>query len=245
MAANDLGHAATGNQFLDALPARARRRCTEAAHPRSLSAGEIVAHRGDPFEEVCFPLDGAVSEIEEGLDGGSAEVTAVGYEGVSAIEALLDADAEPFLRVTHLPTSALVIPLADLRPLRDEEASLHRLIHRYAAARLRAAGITIGCNARHDAPSRLARWLLRTSDRVVGADFELTHETIALMLGVRRPTVSRAIAQLVAARAIASSRHSVRIVDRPALEALTCSCYPESRQVFSEIYRNAAHATEI
>ena len=246
MSANaDGNRAGTGNQFLDALPAEARRRCTEQARPWAGTAGETIALRGDRFEDVCLPTHGAVSEVEEGLDGGSAEVTVVGYEGISPIEALLDLDAEPFRRALEVPARGLAIPVAVLRRLRDEDADLHRLIHRYAGARLRAAGITIACNARHDAPSRLARWLLRMSDRVAHGHFELTHETIALMLGVRRPTVTRAIAELVAAGAIASERHSVRIIERARLEALTCSCYPDARGVFNEIYGNTARTTEI
>ncbi len=246
MTANDVpAPALTGNQFLDSLSPDARRGCVERARPVALAAGVVVAQRGDPFTDVLFPLHGAISEVEEGRDGGSVEVTAVGYEGVSPIEALLDADAEQFRRIIQVPTGALAVPLDALRQLRDDDASLHRLVHRYAAARLRAAGITIGCNARHEAPARLARWLLRMSDRAGGADFELTHETIALMLGVRRPTVTRAIALLVTACAISSGRHSVRIVDRPMLETLTCSCYPDSREVFSEIYQNSHRRTEI
>ncbi len=246
MTANELGdRTTTGNQFLDSLAPGARRGCVERARPVALAAGMVIAQRGDRFTDVLFPLHGAVSEVEEGRDGGSVEVTAVGFEGVSPIEALLDAGAEQFRRTIQVPTRALAIPLGALRQLRDDDPSLHRLVHRYAAARLRAAGITIGCNARHEAPARLARWLLRMSDRAGGADFELTHETIALMLGVRRPTVTRAIALLVTACAISSGRHSVRIVDRPILETLTCSCYPDSREVFREVYQNSHHTTEI
>ncbi len=205
----------------------------------------MIAQRGDPFTEVCFPTHGAVSEVEEGRDGGSAEVTVVGYEGISPVEALLDLDGEQFRRVIQVNARGLAIPFAALRRLRDEDPSVHRLIHRYAGARLRAAGITIGCNARHDAPSRLARWLLRISDRVGGGHFELTHETIALMLGVRRPTVTRAIADLAAAGAIAPERQGVRIVDRGRLESLTCSCYPDARSVFTELYAGSGRTTEI
>lgn len=245
MTANERGGRPTGNQFLDALPPDARRRCGERARLVTLPAGEAIAQRGDRADTVLFPLHGAVSEVEEGRDGGSVEVTAVGYEGLSPVEALLDADAEQFRRIIQVPTAALAVPLGALRQLRDADASLHGLVHRYAAARLRAAGITIGCNARHEAPARLARWLLRMSDRAREADFELTHETIALMLGVRRATVTRAIALLAEASAISAGRHSVRIVDRPVLETLTCSCYPDSSRVFSELYRTGYRTTEI
>jgi CRP-like cAMP-binding protein len=235
----------TGNRFLDALPTDVLRRCIASATLQTFAPGHVVARRRDRLADVVFPTQGAVSEIEEGLDGGSAEVTVVGFEGVSGLEGLLDFEAEPFLRMIEVPTTAIVSPVGAIRTVRDEAPSLHRLIHRYAAARLQAAGISIACNARHDAPSRLARWLLRMADRAGHGDFELTHETIALMVGVRRETVTRAIHELVAADAIVSERHAVHITDRAKLEALTCSCYPEARDVFDHVYGDRTRATDI
>jgi CRP-like cAMP-binding protein len=228
-----------GNRFLDALPRAVARRCAEAGTVRSFAPGEIVAHRDDRIVAVHFPLSGAISEVEEGLDGGTVEVTVIGFEGVSAVEALLDDDAEPFLRKSQVATRAIAIPVAEARALRDAEPALHLLVHRYAGARLRAAGITIGCNARHAAHARLARWLLRMNDRVGHGDFELTHETISMMLGVRRATVTRAIASLAERGAIAVARNSVRIASRTVLESLACSCYPESRALYDALYGGA------
>lgn len=235
----------SGNRFLDTLPPDVARECIDAGQTRTFAPGEIVAHRGDAVGLVHFPVTGAVSEIEEGLDGGTVEVTAIGFEGVSPIEALIDAQSEQFLRLIQVPTVAIAVPAATLRRLREADAALHLLIHRYSAARLRAAGITIGCNARHAVHSRLARWLLRMNDRMERGDFELTHETISLMLGVRRATVTRAIASLVEQGAIESGRSSVRITSRTVLEALTCSCYPDSRDVYDGIYGHGERSTEI
>lgn len=234
-----------GNRFLDALPANVAQACIAGAALRTFAPDELVAHRGDPCANVHFPLEGAIAEIEQGLDGGTVEVTAIGYEGVSGVEALLDADTEQFLRIIEIPTRAFVVPVVALRALREQHEPLHRLIHRYAGARLRAAGITIGCNARHPVPARLARWLLRMHDRLPSGAFELTHETISLMLGVRRATVTRAISALAEHGAIQAARTSVRVADRPALEALACSCYPDSRDVFNELYGEGGRTTEI
>jgi CRP-like cAMP-binding protein len=110
---------------------------------------------------------------------------------------------------------------------------------------MRAAGITIGCNARHDAHARLARWLLRMNDRVGHGDFALTHETISMMLGVRRATVTRAIADLAQHGAIEFARNQVRIASRNVLESLACSCYPESRALFEDLYGESKRSTEI
>ena len=224
------------NLFLGALPLEVAQRCAELGTVRGFAPGDVIAHSGAPAVTVHFPTAGAVSEVEEGLDGGTVEVTAVGFEGLSGIASLLDADSEPFLRVIEVPTTVLAVSTADARALRDRAPALHAMIHRYASARMRGAGITIGCNARHPVHARLARWLLRMNDRVGHGDFELTHETVARMLGVRRPTVTRAVAQLVKAGAIGAGRHSVRIISRTTLEAQACSCYPDSRDLFDEIY---------
>ncbi|MEA2690577.1 MAG: hypothetical protein QOD51_3184 [Candidatus Eremiobacteraeota bacterium] len=224
------------NLFLGALPLDVAQRCAELGTVRTFAPGDVIAHSGAPAVTVHFPTAGAVSEVEEGLDGGTVEVTAVGFEGLSGIASLLDAESEPFLRVIEVPTTVLALSTADARALRDRAPALHAMIHRYASARMRGAGITIGCNARHAVHERLARWLLRMNDRVGHGDFELTHETVARMLGVRRATVTRAVAQLVKAGAIGAGRHSVRIVSRTTLEAHACSCYPDSRDLFDEIY---------
>src|SRR5260370_10858411 len=51
-------------------------------------------------------------------------------------------------------------------------------------------------NALHQVPQRCARWLLMTHDRTHGENFNLSHEFLAVMLGVQRPTVSVVAATL-------------------------------------------------
>ena len=233
------------NRFIAALPDDVRGIVYREATVRTFAPGDIVAHRGDAIAAMHFPLKGAISEIEEGLDGGCAEVTIVGFEGCSGIEALLDADAEPFLRMVEVPTTALEIASEKMLALRESTPAVHRLVHRYAAARIRGLGISIGCYARHDVPSRLARWLLRLHDRVRCDDFELTHETMALMLGVRRATVTAALGELVGTRAISSARNRLHIVDLTRLEQLSCSCYPEARDLLKTLYESHSVTEEI
>jgi CRP-like cAMP-binding protein len=88
------------------------------------------------------------------------------------------------------------------------------------------------CNAVHDVQQRCARWLLMTHDRMHGRDFRLSHELLAVMLGVRRPTVSEAAEKLQSAGIVRYARGVVAIVDRARLEALTCECYGSIREAF-------------
>lgn len=227
---------ATGNFFLDALSDGLRAACLDGARTATLRANHTLAQRGDVYTDLHFPLTGAISEIEQGADGGSAEVTIVGFEGCSGVEALIDARAHPFHRAPQVPTSAIVIPAARLLDIRDRSGEFHQLVHRYVAARLRGSGISIGCYARHPVVARLARWLLRMNDRMIDDVFEVTHDAIALMLGVRRASVTFAIQELEMSGAIERARSNVRIVDRAILERRSCSCYPDARDLFAELY---------
>ena len=228
--------ATTGNRFLDALPAAVRDEIRGVAREQALELNHVVAHRGEPIRELHFVIAGAISEIEEQRDGGAAEVTAVGPEGLSAVERLLDEPFEQRLRMIQLPTRVLAVGADAMIRLRDRSPELRVLANRYTVAALRIAGIGIACNARHGATERLARWLLRMRDRARSDAFELTHEATSVMLAVRRATVSKAIAELADAGAIASSRGRVHIIDGAKLEAMTCTCYTEGRQVFDDLY---------
>ena len=42
------------------------------------------------------------------------------------------------------------------------------------------------CNARHNLPERLARWLLMVRDRTDSDNLPITEEFLSVMLGVRR-----------------------------------------------------------
>jgi CRP-like cAMP-binding protein len=226
----------TRNRFIDALPLDVSAALVERCIVEEYGVNDVLGRFGEPVRRVQFPTAGAVSEVQEQRDGSATEIAAIGPEGFSPVEVLLDELGEQRLRIIQVRARALTIAPRDLLELRDRFPALRKLGNRFAAASLRATSIAVGCNARHDATARLARWLLRMHDRAQIDTVELTHDTVALMLAVRRPTVSEAIAVLVERGAIASRRGIVEIVDRARLEEATCPCYAETREVFASVY---------
>lgn len=70
-------------------------------------------------------------------------------------------------------------------------------------------------------------------DRVGADEFALTQEFLAMMLGVRRPTVTTAAGVLQSAGLITYRHGRVSITDRERLEEAACECYPAIRGAFA------------
>ena len=62
-------------------------------------------------------------------------------------------------------------------------------------------------------------------DRMHEEDFNLSHEFLAVMLGVQRPTVSVVAATLQEAGLIRYARGRVTVRNRKGLEKASCECY--------------------
>jgi CRP-like cAMP-binding protein len=62
-------------------------------------------------------------------------------------------------------------------------------------------------------------------DRIDGGDLSLTHEFLAMMLGVRRPGVTVAIQELERGGLVARKRGHIVIIDREGLENLCNGTY--------------------
>jgi CRP-like cAMP-binding protein len=121
----------------------------------------------------------------------------------------------------------------------QREAARHdhfrRLLHLYTLAFLTQISQSTACNRLHPAERRLARWLLICRDRVGRDDVPITHETMAMMLGVRRATVTEAAGALQRAGMIRYRRGLVSIVDRKRLETASCECYQVVRAEFDRL----------
>jgi hypothetical protein len=106
---------------------------------------------------------------------------------------------------------------AVLRRFLTGDGALHDLLHRYTHALLAFVGQNVACNQLHSVEERTARWLAHTHDRVHVESFPITQEFLALMLGVRRATVSVKAGILQRAGLIRYSRGRMTILDSDGL----------------------------
>jgi CRP-like cAMP-binding protein len=132
-------------------------------------------------------------------------------------------------------TNATAMPVDDFRRELARRGPLHELMGRYTQVLIAQMMQSAACNATHDVHQRCARWLLMTHDRMHEQDFHLSHEFLAVMLGVQRPTVSVVAGTLQQAGLISYVHGRVTVRDRKGLEAASCECYPIVRAHFDRL----------
>jgi CRP-like cAMP-binding protein len=225
------------NRLLAALPADDFRRLLPYLKTVPIRYKQVLHKNGALLDAVYF-LNGGVASITTVLsDGTMVEAATVGDEGVLGIEAFLSADAvAPGETLIQVPdTNAEVMSVADFRRAIGEHGAFHDLMGRYTQVVIAQMMQSTACNALHQVPQRCARWLLTTHDRMHEQDFHLSHEFLAVMLGVQRPTVSVVASTLQQAGLIRYTHGRVTVCDRKGLEAAACECYPVIRAHFDRL----------
>ncbi len=225
------------NRLLAALPPDDLRKLLPYLHTVPIRVKQVLQQQGEPFRHVYFPNGGVCSITTVLPDGTTVEAATVGDEGMLGVEAFLSADAiAPGETLIQVPdTSAERMSVEDFRSEIAHRGSFHDLIGRYTQVVIAQMMQATACNALHHVQQRCARWLLMTCDRMHDQDFHLSHEFLAVMLGVQRPTVSVVAATLQEAGLIHYRHGHVTVRDRRGLEAAACQCYPLMRAHFDRL----------
>jgi CRP-like cAMP-binding protein len=229
------------NQLLAGLPLDDFRKLQPHLSTVPIRHKQMLHKNGEPMSLVYF-LNGGVASITTVLaDGTMVEAATVGDEGMLGVEAILAADAiapgDTLIQVPDASASAEVMRVADFRRQLAERPVFRDLMGRYAQTVIAQMMQSTACNALHPVQQRCARWLLMTHDRMHEQDFGLSHEFLAVMLGVQRPTVTVVAGQLQSAGLIRYTHGRVSVVDRRGLESASCECYGIIRTRFELLRR--------
>ena len=229
-------HDVTGNHLLACLP----KEDFSALQPHltrvELPLRKMLEPRNRRIEHVYFPEQGFVSVVANGSRHGGVEVGIIGREGATGLAVIMGTDRSPHETYVQLAGRGLRMPAQGLRQAMEERPALRRALLHYGHAFIVQTAYTALANGRGKIEERLARWLLMAHDRSEGDDLSLTHEFLALMLGVRRPGVTIALNMLERNGLIRVKRGAISILDRAGLAEAASGTYGAPEMEFKRLF---------
>jgi CRP-like cAMP-binding protein len=192
--------------------------------------------RNRRIDTVYFLESGLASVVAADITGQGIEVGIIGREGMTGVAVLMGGDRSPFDTFMQISGSGHCITTTHLRQCIERSDSLLRLLLRYGYGFGIQVAHTAVANGRHTVEERLARWLLMAHDRMDGEQIALTHELLALMLGVRRPGVTVALHSLEQDGLIRARRGVISILDRKGLVERSNGSYGAAEAEFRRLF---------
>jgi CRP-like cAMP-binding protein len=212
------------NRLLAAMPSEdfslIARHMSEVHLPRGL----ILHQAGDTIEHVYFIHYGIVSLMADLPGGQSVEIATIGRDGAIGAMAGLGSRTALNRAVVQVPVRAARIAAARLSDLVQQSGPIRDMIIWYGEALSAQIQQLVACNAVHEVPARLARWLLRAED-LCGSPVLLTQENLSQLLGVRRTTVTMVCRGMQLQGLIHIGRGATQIIDTIGVERSACPCY--------------------
>ena len=186
---------------------------------------KVLERRQRRVDTIYFPESGFASVVANGSGKKAIEVGIIGREGMTGLAVVLGNDRPHHETYIQIAGDGQRLTASALRKALDQSSSLHRSLLRYAHSFLNQTARTALANGRSTIEERLARWLLMANDRLDGDELPLTHEFLAIMLGVTRPGVTVTVQEFERQGLIARKRGSIVILDREALKQHSNGAY--------------------
>jgi len=218
------------NRFLATLPTDDFSLLASHLRTIPLERGVMLHDVGEEIEHVYFPQGGMVSLVAVMQSGATVETATIGRAGVIGASAGLGARSTIARAIVQLPGTAAWISASQFHAAAKQSHTIRDLIVHHNDVLLAHVQQSVACNALHGLEARLCRWLLQTHDCIDSNVIPLTQESLGEMLGVRRTTVTVAAKLLQSAGLIRYRRGHIQILDRAALEDVSCECYAVIRQ---------------
>lgn len=226
------------NRLIAALPPYSRSALLEHSELVDLNLHAELLVAGCTGQHAYFPIDSFVSLILAVDGDNDLEMALVGSEGMFNTTMVLGDTMSTLTSIVQGAGRALRIHRNALRLRRAEDASLRQVLLGYTSVMLRQTAQRAACLRYHSVPQRLARSLLMARDRANSNELFLTHESLSLMIGARRETVSHAAMTLQQAGVISYTRGYVWLLDEAALAIAACPCYLADLQSYGQLQRH-------
>jgi len=206
------------NRLLAVLPAVDLNRLQPSLELVDIEARQVLEMPGEAIIHVHFVESGLVSVVGTTEPDHRIEVGMVGHEGMTGLGVVLGDDRSLNEALVQSSGSAWRIATPALHKAMSESPTLTATLLRFVHVFFSQASQTALANGRGKLDERLARWLLMWHDRLRDDNLTITHEFLALLLGVRRQGVTVALHDLEGRGLIKSTRSLVKILDRAGLQ---------------------------
>ncbi|HEY9285540.1 MAG TPA: helix-turn-helix domain-containing protein [Pyrinomonadaceae bacterium] len=226
------------NQLLAKLPGESLDALRPYSERVALRHGDYAIVPDEPIRHCYFPTSCLLSMVTTMSDGATVECSTIGREGMSGIPVLLDAGQTTMPTFCQVPGEAVRVRAAAVREVYEKDDKARRIFNRYIHTVIVVGSNSTACNRLHTLEQRFSKWLLMSSNGIGSDDVELTHEYLAVMLGVRRAGVTEAAVKTKGAGLIDYHRGHVRILDRAGLEAQSCECYARTKSEYERLFAN-------
>lgn len=213
------------NRLLGAFPEAIQTHLKRSLSHVVLQQGKVCFRAGELIDRVYFPTSGLISFVISTRGGGFVETGMIGSEGAAGLQAALAARPSFARAIIQAPGGFWIASAEPLRQFVRSSEEARGLINDYTEILWAEAQQLAACNAVHKSLSRLARWLLQSSDRVSSNELQFTQKFLSQMLGLNRTSITLLAKELQERDIIKYGRGSIVILDRAKLEEAACECY--------------------
>jgi CRP-like cAMP-binding protein len=198
--------------------------------PIALRERQVIEVPKKPIAHAYFLEIGVASVVAVDSEDHRIEVGVIGYEGVTGVPLIMGDNRAQHSTYMQIPGNGHRIAADKLCAAIAQSESLRALMLKSAQGFMIQTAQTALANGRAKLEERLARWLLMAQDRMIGNAVPLTHEFLAVMLGVRRAGVTVAIHSFEQRGFLTTRRGELTVINRAGIEQVAGSFYgtPES-----------------
>ncbi len=232
------------NRLLASLPQSDFERLLPSLEPVDLTYRRSLYQANRQIQYVYFFETGVGSLVKTMKNGDASEVGTIGNEGIVGLPIVLGDSRSPHAVYVQVPGVGLRMKSERLREAMEQSQALRISLLHYVHAFFNQVAQSAACASHHLLEQRCARWLLMTYERMDSDQFLLTHEFLAMMLGIRsRSGVTIAAGALQRAGLIRYRRGHITILDLQGLKRRSCECYETSKQEFDRLLGSTATGT--
>src|SRR5262249_56118578 len=127
--------------------------------------------------------------------GNVIEMATIGREGCTGVQTFFGARRSSGRLLVQIPGSAAKMSRAAFDRAMKSMPLFRDLMLAYVQAFLEQVMVSVACNGRHSLKERLARWLLMMRDRSDADAMPITHDLLAEIFAVHRPSLTHPLAE--------------------------------------------------